>query len=125
MLGTTGYWFYQKFPKPGTLAAHIYLPSIVIKKQKQTPQLLRIVFDYTASSGVTVPDEQDGDTIKEDDYISVAPLNQVGKTVTQGIEISPAISGQWQWQSDKVLVFIPDTPWPSGTQYSANGNCRS
>lgn len=118
ILAATGYWYYQKMPKPEILSAHFYLPSIVIKEQKQTIQPLQIVFDYTSPSSAIVPDEENNGSIPEENYISVAPLNQVGKTISQGIEISPPISGQWQWQSDKVLIFTPDTPWPAGTQYS-------
>ena len=41
-----------------------------------------------------------------------APLQQVEKTVTAGIAISPRIAGAWFWVDDKVLQFTPKNDWP-------------
>src|SRR5215831_2482768 len=38
---------------------------------------------------------------------SSAPLAQVEKRVTAGIEITPTIAGTWSWISDKNLRFAP------------------
>ena len=48
---------------------------------------------------------------------SVAPLDLVGKEVTDGITITPAIAGKWSWDSDNRLLFIPDTDWPANQRY--------
>ena len=49
---------------------------------------------------------------------SAARLDLIGKTVTKGISVSPAIEGEWTWSSDKVLVFRPKTDWLPGTEYT-------
>ncbi|MBZ5727694.1 MAG: alpha-2-macroglobulin [Acidobacteriia bacterium] len=43
---------------------------------------------------------------------SAAPLQQVDKTVTVGIDLSPRMPGAWRWVSDKNLVFTPQNDWP-------------
>ena len=43
---------------------------------------------------------------------SAAPLQQVDKTVTAGISMSPAMPGAWRWVSDKELEFAPKNDWP-------------
>lgn len=48
---------------------------------------------------------------------SVAPLAGVGKPVTAGIRVTPAVAGEWQWQDDRTLVFSPSGEWPVGTRY--------
>jgi uncharacterized protein YfaS (alpha-2-macroglobulin family) len=53
---------------------------------------------------------------------AAAPLEQVGKPVNAGIEISPAISGRWIWKSDKDLVFIPEQSWSAGQTYRITFN---
>ena len=48
---------------------------------------------------------------------SVAPLALVGKDVTNGISVTPAVEGQWRWASDKQLEFTPKAEWPIGMDY--------
>ena len=48
---------------------------------------------------------------------SAAPLKYVGKEVTEGISVSPAIPGVWFWSDDKVLLFTPKDDWPVGTTF--------
>jgi hypothetical protein len=43
---------------------------------------------------------------------SAAPLQQVDKTVTAGIGLSPKMPGAWHWLSDKDLEFTPKNDWP-------------
>jgi hypothetical protein len=43
---------------------------------------------------------------------SVAPLANLDKRLTSGIEISPAFAGTWTWPSDKRLQFAPSSDWP-------------
>ena len=43
---------------------------------------------------------------------SAAPLQQIDKTVTAGIELSPKMPGEWRWASDKDLEFTPKNDWP-------------
>ena len=43
---------------------------------------------------------------------SAAPLQQVEKTITNGIDLSPKMAGTWRWVSDKELEFTPKNDWP-------------
>ncbi len=45
-----------------------------------------------------------------------------GRRVDQGIEISPAIKGEWRWNGDYGLSFTPAETWQAGTTYIANFN---
>jgi len=48
---------------------------------------------------------------------SAAPVDQVGKEVTAGVELVPALEGVWQWSDDKTLTFLPRYEWPAGQQF--------
>ncbi|MBL8299271.1 MAG: alpha-2-macroglobulin [Rhodanobacteraceae bacterium] len=48
---------------------------------------------------------------------SVAPLALVGKDVTAGITLTPAIAGKWNWVNDRLLRFMPAGDWPVGQKY--------
>lgn len=48
---------------------------------------------------------------------SVAPLANVGKDVTTGLRVNPALAGTWHWNDDKILAFTPKEDWPVGAEY--------
>lgn len=45
---------------------------------------------------------------------SAAPIELVGKTVTKGINMKPALKGEWSWTDDHTLRFVPSADWPVG-----------
>jgi uncharacterized protein YfaS (alpha-2-macroglobulin family) len=45
---------------------------------------------------------------------SVAPLAQVGKAVTSGLQMRPEQPGGWRWSDDRTLEFLPQSDWPVG-----------
>ncbi len=49
---------------------------------------------------------------------SPAPIDKIGKEITEGIEISPEIKGIWSWHDDKNIYFKPEQPWPIGETYT-------
>lgn len=49
---------------------------------------------------------------------SPAPLELIGKTITEGISITPSIAGEWRWYSDDGIQFKPTDSWPLGVEYS-------
>jgi hypothetical protein len=51
---------------------------------------------------------------------SVAPLANIGKPVTTGVSIKPALAGAWQWADDRTLEFMPAGDWPAGGAFSVN-----
>lgn len=51
---------------------------------------------------------------------STATLERAGHPVDPkqaGIDISPAVAGQWYWDDDRTLRFQPAADWPIGQQY--------
>lgn len=51
---------------------------------------------------------------------STATLERAGHPIDPnkaGIEISPAVAGQWFWDDDRTLRFQPAADWPIGQQY--------
>lgn len=48
---------------------------------------------------------------------SAAPIELVGKPVTAGIAMQPAVKGQWTWVDDRTLRFVPAEDWPVGKHY--------
>ncbi len=43
---------------------------------------------------------------------SAVPAGEEGKTVTEGITLTPALPGTWTWETDSTLTFRPDKDWP-------------
>lgn len=48
----------------------------------------------------------------------MAPLSEIGKTVTHGIEMTPNLPGTWTWNTDSQLVFTPSEDWPAGQKFT-------
>lgn len=96
------YW-YKNLPKPVYVTASITIPDITPNAETLVPNNLIIDFG-TAGNGFTSE--------------SVAPISLVGKTISSGIEITPAIAGDWSWNSDSQLLFIPNEDWPAGQKFS-------
>ena len=47
----------------------------------------------------------------------VAPLKNIEKAVTSGIDVSPAFAGTWFWVSDRELQFTPRDDWPIDAKF--------
>ena len=45
---------------------------------------------------------------------SAAKLEALGKPVADGIAMDPKLPGQWTWESDRILKFVPAGDWPVG-----------
>ena len=45
---------------------------------------------------------------------SAAPIEKIGKTVTRGVTLEPALKGAWTWVDDRTLRFMPARDWPIG-----------
>jgi alpha-2-macroglobulin len=48
----------------------------------------------------------------------VAPLANLDKRLTSGIEISPTFAGTWTWLDDKHLQFAPKSDWPVDASFT-------
>ena len=56
---------------------------------------------------------------------SAAPIEQVGKTVQQGITLKPALAGEWRWSDDQTLIFTPQKPFPLGEKYQVDVDAKT
>ena len=103
-VGYGAYW-YRNLPKPRYITAQINAPEITPNDETIIPQNLVLNFG-----------------INENEFTSqsVAPINTIGKPISQGIEITPKIEGQWFWSSDSQLVFTPTEDWPAGQKFSVH-----
>ncbi|NIE64346.1 MG2 domain-containing protein [Burkholderia sp. Ax-1719] len=45
---------------------------------------------------------------------SAAPIELIGKIVSKGITMKPALKGEWSWTDDHTLRFVPAADWPVG-----------
>src|SRR5438876_8976293 len=83
--GMGGYVWYQKQPKPRTVAVRV--DSIPVTKLEKVlhPSPLTLHFDSAA-----------------------ARIDLAGKPVATGIRIEPAIDGKWRWNGDSALSFRPN-----------------
>lgn len=86
-----GWHWYEQQPKPVLTAYQVIAPSVTTYDDNNKPyvQPLQIVFAE-----------------------SVAPVALIGKTVTEGVKLSPNIAGSWSWDDEKTLAFRPKTDWP-------------
>ncbi|MDH5360322.1 MAG: MG2 domain-containing protein, partial [Gammaproteobacteria bacterium] len=75
---------------------------------------------YVAAPGVTnlQAEKPRPDPLQLEFGDSVAKLNQIGKPVTAGITLSPALEGSWKWTSDRQLVFTPAQEWQIAQHYT-------
>ncbi|MDR1076671.1 MAG: alpha-2-macroglobulin [Xanthomonadaceae bacterium] len=90
-----GWQWYQKQPKPHTVAYEVQAPDITnYHRQPLKFNALRILFTE-----------------------SVAPLDAIGKPVERGIRLTPAAAGGWHWANDRALVFTPENDWPIATDF--------
>jgi uncharacterized protein YfaS (alpha-2-macroglobulin family) len=88
------YEWYRHLPPPRTVSVAVDdLPVTTLEKVLHPPEI-RVEF---------------GD--------SVAPLERIGRRVTSGVTLSPAVNGHWKWDGDRTLVFHPAQDWPADTHY--------
>ena len=81
------------------------------------PQPVRVQITGTAPALTELKDEPEYDSVYVNFSGSAAQLDQIGKVVTEGIQLSPAIKGQWKWQNDVQLQFKPEQDWAVGQEY--------
>ena len=53
-----------------------------------------------------------------------APLKQIEKAITAGIELSPAVPGTWTWTTDHSLEFAPKGDWPVDGEFDVRMDRR-
>jgi hypothetical protein len=78
--------------------------------------------EYTVTAPKLTEYDENGissiDSLTVDFNEPVAPLANLDKRLTSGIEISPALAGKWTWLSDRQLQFAPSSDWPVGASFT-------
>ena len=119
---------------PGVWASIIVLTGLVVvggyqwhhwweaHKPRPTPLVeIREITGKLVAPGITpiVKDKPVRQPVLLDFSSSIAPVESVGKPATKGVTMTPAIAGEWKWQTDKRLVFLPAQEyWPAGAAYT-------
>jgi len=92
-----GAWFYEWYkhlPAPRTVAVFANDIPVTGLEKVLHPSAIRVRFSDSA-----------------------APLDLIGKRVTAGITIEPAVDGYWTWENDQLLAFYPAQDWPADTKF--------
>lgn len=84
--GFYGWQWYSNLPQPHTVGYSLHKPNLT---------------DYTQQPAVV-------DNLQVRFAESVAPLAAIGKPVTAGITLKPAVAGAWRWSDDRTLLFTPE-----------------
>ena len=101
------YLYWQQLPKPLLVGVHAQAPGVTpIVDDELEPEPLRLLFDYLPN-----PDFQPSGPL------SAARLDLVGNVVETGIDLQPALPGEWRFETDNLLVFKPAQDWPAGREY--------
>jgi len=79
-----------------------------------TPDNIHIVFKNSAN--------RNNKHYHEQLNAPVAPLDLVGKEVTKGVSLSPALAGKWKWDNETSLIFIPKQDWPADQDFIISVN---
>ncbi len=96
--------WYLSLPQGERITAKINAPKLTPIEKVLVPEPLGMDF------GVYNNDELDAR--------SVAPLDLVGKEVSKGISMNPAMPGKWMWDADSHLLFTPEKDWPANQKYT-------
>jgi len=111
--GAAVYDYYRNLPVPLQYKAEVDAPGITsVSNDELHPDSLRITFGYDAQAMGGIPDNL-GEP-------SVANLELMGKPLTKGIRMAPALAGEWRWQNDRVLIFTPRDDWPAEQKYTVH-----
>ncbi|WP_155317283.1 alpha-2-macroglobulin [Desulfosarcina alkanivorans] len=96
-------------PGPLQVVAVIAPPGPPADGENPPPDPLVVQFDYA-------PDDRQPDRRLPEVEPGVARIDLIGKPVN-GIRMSPAFPGRWQWTDDRSLEFRPEKAWPAGTRF--------
>ncbi len=97
-----GYKLYEARPKPQMVKIALTAPTRTVIEENLPPNPLVLVFDH-----------------------SVAPIALVGKDVTEGIGLMPALQGTWHWDNENTLTFKPKTDWPVGIKHKVSLSAKA
>lgn len=117
-LSAYAYCWYKNQPQPQLIEAFVQPPGITtIKEDQLVPDDLIINFGFPIKNN---PKDSEDEAASDENFNpkSVAPIQLVGKKIESGIEMSPAIEGEWFWENDSRLFFRPTGDWPAGQTFN-------
>ena len=85
-----GTWYHLR-PRPHYILYQVNAPELTEYNENGVPTIHPLTIDFEEAA---------------------APLVNLDKRLTAGIEISPAFAGTWTWENDKRLQFAPSSDWP-------------
>ena len=85
---------------------------------KARPKPVEVSFEVAAPGRTEIENEGGPNPLVVKFARSVAPLVNIGKSIAEGVKVSPVIEGEWRWTDDKHLQFSPKSDWPIGTEYT-------
>ena len=105
---TGAYLYYQSLPKPLRVTISVEAPGVTaIVDDELKPDPLRLDFHYTLDPDAPAPPP-----------LSAARIDLVGEILAEGIELRPAMAGEWRFETENRLVFLPADDWPADRAYS-------
>ena len=105
-----GFLYLDSLPKPVMVKASASAPGLTPNHRDAIPDSIRLRFEYDYSILNDDQPRPSGDP-------SVARIDLVGETVSEGITLSPLKEGKWIWRDDRILEFKPTSDWAAGVDY--------
>lgn len=90
-VAAAGTYWYKTRPKPHYLTYKLTEPGVTYYDDNGIAAIKPVTLEFSQSA---------------------APLKNLQKAVSQGIELTPAVAGVWTWENDKYLTFRPKNDWP-------------
>ncbi|MEN7342126.1 MAG: alpha-2-macroglobulin [Pseudomonadota bacterium] len=104
----TGQRYLASLPQPPHVVVQVAAPGLTpVVNGDLAPQPLNLNFS------VKTDPRYPADSIE-----SIASLDQLDDTVSEGITLTPEIAGKWRWSNERQLRFVPAEDWPAGVEYS-------
>ena len=106
-VATGAFLYYQSLPKPLRVTISVEAPGVTpIVDDEPEPDPLRLDFQYSLEPDAPAPPP-----------LSAARIDLVGETLEEGIELRPAMAGEWRFETENRLVFLPGDDWPADRAY--------
>lgn len=101
-------------PEFDYFTAAITSPAVTPLKKELKPDSLKI--NFLSETNPTREKEYQADT----EQAGIAPLADLDKELSEGIQLSPVIAGTWRWTNENQLQFTPKLDWPADQEYTIN-----
>jgi uncharacterized protein YfaS (alpha-2-macroglobulin family) len=101
----------------GALVLLVFAADAGYRWYERRPKPVTYSFDATSPMPTRIEDVPQPGPVSLRFDGSVARLEAIGKPVTAGITLTPAVAGEWRWTDDRTLTFTPTEDWGVGQEY--------